>query len=127
MKILFILPYSPIPTNTGNKNLTFNLLKYLNQKSKYCAGSDKFRIEEDTSVIIPVSTFKKTKSINHTFNNIFRPPFDLIKDFGNVNANKSIRNQEDSAKEANDDNQTRNSISRNANKFCVERVEAKQN
>ncbi len=34
MKILFILPYSPIPTNTGNKNLTFNLLKYLNQKSK---------------------------------------------------------------------------------------------
>ena len=34
MKILFILPYSPIPTNTGNKNLTFNLLKYLNQKAK---------------------------------------------------------------------------------------------
>ena len=34
MKILFILPYSPIPTNTGNKNLTFNLLKYLDQKAK---------------------------------------------------------------------------------------------
>ena len=34
MKILFILPYSPIPTNTGNKNLTFNLLKYLDKKAK---------------------------------------------------------------------------------------------
>ena len=32
MRILFILPYSPIPTNTGNKNLTFNLLKYLDKK-----------------------------------------------------------------------------------------------
>ena len=32
MRILFILPYSPIPTNTGNKNLTFNLLKHLDKK-----------------------------------------------------------------------------------------------
>lgn len=29
MKILFLLPYSPVPPNSGNKNLTFNLLKYL--------------------------------------------------------------------------------------------------
>ena len=33
MNILFILPYSPIPTNTGNKNLTFNLLKYIEKKA----------------------------------------------------------------------------------------------
>ncbi len=32
MKLLLLLPYSPIPTNTGNKNLTFNLLKYLEKK-----------------------------------------------------------------------------------------------
>ena len=32
MNLLFILPYSPIPTDTGNKNLTFNLLKYLSNK-----------------------------------------------------------------------------------------------
>jgi glycosyltransferase involved in cell wall biosynthesis len=29
MRILFLMPYCPVPANSGNKNLTFNLLKYI--------------------------------------------------------------------------------------------------
>src|SRR5258708_2383908 len=32
MKVLFISPFSCVPPNSGNKNLTFNLLKYLTPK-----------------------------------------------------------------------------------------------
>ena len=29
MKVLFICPYNPFPPNSGNKNLTYNLIKSL--------------------------------------------------------------------------------------------------
>src|SRR4051794_24580557 len=32
MKLLFISPFNCVPPNSGNKNLTFNLLKYLSTK-----------------------------------------------------------------------------------------------
>tara|TARA_A100001011_G_scaffold130388_1_gene137384 strand:+ start:14975 stop:16201 length:1227 start_codon:yes stop_codon:yes gene_type:complete len=32
MRILYILPYMPIPANSGNKNLTYNLLKFANKE-----------------------------------------------------------------------------------------------
>ncbi|NEQ54913.1 MAG: glycosyltransferase family 4 protein [Leptolyngbya sp. SIO3F4] len=31
MHVLFLLPYSPVPVNSGNKNLTFNLLAYITE------------------------------------------------------------------------------------------------
>lgn len=35
MKILYILPYVPLPPNSGNKNLTYGLLKYINQNAAF--------------------------------------------------------------------------------------------
>jgi glycosyltransferase involved in cell wall biosynthesis len=35
VKILYILPYVPLPPNSGNKNLTYGLLKYINQKAEF--------------------------------------------------------------------------------------------
>jgi glycosyltransferase involved in cell wall biosynthesis len=35
MKVLYILPYLPVPPNSGNKNLIFGLLKYINQSASF--------------------------------------------------------------------------------------------
>lgn len=35
MKILYILPYLPVPPNSGNKNLIFGLLKYINHNADF--------------------------------------------------------------------------------------------
>ena len=32
MRILYILPYIPIPVNSGNKNLIYNLLKFASKE-----------------------------------------------------------------------------------------------
>ena len=74
MKILFILPYSPIPTNTGNKNLTFNLLKYLNKKAK-------------VDIIIIEDLGNKNKK----FSNKLRKAYPNIKNIWTYERNKNLK------------------------------------
>ena len=81
MKILFILPYSPIPTNTGNKNLTFNLLKFLVRNANVDIliienlGNNKKEIYQNIKNAFPhaknIWTFDRNKNIKLYFYKLF--------------------------------------------------------
>ena len=63
MKILYLLPYSPIPPNSGNKNLTYNLLKYIEQFADIdIAIISNYSNEE--KITIQKLIFKQYKKIN---------------------------------------------------------------
>jgi polysaccharide biosynthesis protein PslH len=85
IKILFVVPYMFIPANSGNKNLTYNLLKYISIHTE-CdlvllaeKGIDKEKIIDTIRYEFPqmkeIAVFEKIKGlllISKMFNMVFR-------------------------------------------------------